>query len=163
MSIVEMNGNVCNELVINTESIEEQFSEDTPDVYKYDPNSTELALDEDLELTAEKQEALEALEGDEAGVAMCRAYYDLNELEGGFCRQTLGFEFAELFEMEPGYQGFMTSATKVSALNDDPIEVSMGFSDSDVTITWGAEVFASGRALAASAVTVAATAIVFEV
>jgi len=53
MSAVEMNGNVCNELVIEQESIEELFGEDAPDVYKYDPNSTELALDEDLELTDE--------------------------------------------------------------------------------------------------------------
>ena len=115
MSAVEMNGNVCNELVIEQESIEELFGEDAPDVYKYDPNSTELALDDDLELEDDIVEAIDELEGDEAGVAMCRANYDLNELEGGFCCQTLAIEYAEFFESDPSYTGFMTSATKVSA------------------------------------------------
>ena len=56
----------------------------------------------------------------------------------------------------------MTTATKTVKKTDDPIVVNLGIEDADATITWGAEVFASGRALAASAVTLAATAMVFD-
>ena len=101
MSIVELNGKVCDTLVLDDESLEEKFMtapDDYPDVWKYDPEGTEIELDEDLELTEEQEEALAELEGDESGVAQCRAYYDLNELEGGFCCQTLGIEMDEFFE-----------------------------------------------------------------
>jgi hypothetical protein len=56
MSIVELNGKVCDTLVIDSESITEKFmteSGDEPDVWKYDPEGTELETDEDLELTEE--------------------------------------------------------------------------------------------------------------
>ena len=159
MSIVELNGKVCDTLVIDSESMTEQFmAEGDQDVWKWDPEATEIALDEDLELEDDIQEAITELEGDAKGVAECRAYYDLNELEGGFCCQTLGLEYTEELEMDPGYMGFMTSATKASNYDADPVAISIGFTDEDITITWGAEVFASGRALAASAVIFATTA-----
>lgn len=158
MSIVELNGKVCDTLVIDSESMTEQFmAEGDQDVWKWDPEATEIALDEDLELEDDIQEAITELEGDAKGVAECRAYYDLNELEGGFCCQTLGLEYTEELEMDPGYMGFMTTATKASGSDGDPavVEIMEGV---EITVTWGAEVFASGRALAASAVIFATTA-----
>lgn len=130
--------------------------DDEPDVWKFDPEATEIELDEDLTLEDDIQEALEELEGDAKGVAECRAYYDLNELEGGFCCQTLGLEYAEEMETDPGYFGMLTTATKASVSNGDPAIVD--FLGMEITVTWGAEVFASGRALAASAVIFATTA-----
>ena len=160
MSIVELNGKVCDTLVIDSESMTEQFmAEGDQDVWKWDPEATEIALDEDLELEADISEAIDELEGDAKGVAECRANYDLNELEGGFCCQTLGLEYnEELGDFDPSYMGFMTSATKASNYDADPVAISLGVADDDITITWGAEVFASGRALAASAVIFATTA-----
>ena len=160
MSIVELNGKVCHTLVIDSESITEQFMtapDDAPDVWKFDPEATEIELDEDLELEDDVAEALAELEGDAKGVADCRAYYDLNELEGGFCCQTLGLEYAEEMDTDPAYFGMLTSATKASVSNGDPavVEIMEGI---EITVTWGAEVFASGRALAASAVIFATTA-----
>ena len=163
MSIVELNGNVCNEIVIDQDSMEELLSaESEPTTYKYDPEGTEIELDDDLELEDDVLAAIDELEGDEKAVATCRAAYDLNELEGGFCCQTVGMEFSEMMDMDPAYSGIMTTATKVVKKDDDPIVVNFGFEGADGTITWGAEAFASGRALAASAVTVAATAMVFD-
>ena len=163
MSIVELNGNLCNEIVIDQDSMDEMFtSESEPATYKYDPEGTEIEVDADLEIEADVQEAIAELEGDESAVAQCRAAYDVNELEGGFCCQSIGLEFSELMDSDPEYMGFMTSATKVVKQAEDPVVVNVGFEGADISVTWGAEVFASGRALAASVVTVAATAMLFD-
>ena len=163
MSIVELNGNVCNEIVIDQDSMEEMFlSDDEPATYKYDPEGTEIEVDADLELEDDVQEAIDALEGDAKAVAKCRATYDVNELSGGFCCQSIGLEYTEVMATDPQYVGKLTSATKVVKGGDDPVVVNVGFEGYDITVTWGAEVFGSGRALAASVVTVAATAMLFD-
>ena len=127
MSIVELNGNVCNEIVIDQDSMEEMFlSDDEPATYKYDPEGTEIEVDADLELEDDVQEAIAELEGDESAVAQCRAAYDVNELEGGFCCQTIGLEYSELMDTDPQYMGFMTSATKVVKQTEDPVVVNLG-------------------------------------
>jgi len=70
MSIVELNGNLCNEIVIDQDSMDEMFtSESEPATYKYDPEGTEIEVDADLEIEADVQEAIAELEGDESAVA----------------------------------------------------------------------------------------------
>ena len=104
MSIVELNGNVCNEIVIDQESMEEVLtSESEPTTYLYDPEGTEFELDDELVMEDDVADAIDALEGDEMAVAMCRANYDLNSFAGGFCCQTLGLEFSELMGSDPAY------------------------------------------------------------
>ena len=91
--------------------------------------------------------------GDAKAVEICRTLYDLNEMSGGFCCQTVGADYGGEVE-ENYYVGFMTTAKEVNLVEE---EVTNDYGD---TVVWGAEVFGASRALAASALTMAATAMV---
>lgn len=84
---------------------------------------------------------------------MCRALYDLNEMEGGFCCGTLALDYGEDSEYGPYYQELMTTATSVTLQDTDPIEVELEYDGEilyTITVDWGAEVFASAKGLATS-------------
>ena len=97
---------------------------------------------------------------DAHAAAMCRALYDVNKMEGGFCCQSLAFKFAEGPDGVYGEQ-FMTTATKTSAL--EPFDFEMEYGDEGpaagttikISLKSGAEVFKSAKGLATSVVTIA--------
>ena len=155
----ELNSNICSTLVVSEESVAEIFEETEDDaVLLIDPDSTAIDYEEDIAADGEEAEALAELEGDEYAVAYCRALYDLNEMEGGFCCQTLAIEYPAEFESAPSYIPIMVEKTGVTAQEEDPIVVDIGV---EVSVTWGAEAFASASGLAASAMTMAASLMVF--
>jgi len=102
-------------------------------------------------------EAAMELEGDERVVALCRGLYDLNEFEGGFCCATLSIDYG-IEGMDVEYSPMLTTATSVKKQNEDPIEVELEYGGETMTLTvdWGAEVFASAKGLATSAMAAAA-------
>ena len=95
MSEVVLNSNICNGVVMDTESVALIFSSGGDDYSLADPEETALDLTADMEdLEDDVVAAIMELEGDEYAVALCRAEYDLNELEGGFCCQGIMTTFA---------------------------------------------------------------------
>jgi len=78
----------------------------------YDPEGTEIDYSKGTdELEDAVVEAAMELEGDERAVAVCRALYDLNEMEGGFCCATLSLEYGDYGTY---YEELMTTATSVT-------------------------------------------------
>ena len=124
-----------------------------------DPKGLVIELDKnEEEFSADVAEKIAELEGHDNGVAFCRALYDLNKIEGGFCCQITGTEF---MDNEVDYRGMLVNSKK-AVLNDiDPIVVDYG-GGMESTITWGAEVFASAKGLAASALTMAAAMVIAQ-
>ena len=111
---------------------------------EYDLSASDL---EDEDVIA----AIDELEGDEYAVAQCRAVYDLNELEGGFCCQALMIDTGDTKMIST----FLSDASGVTAQEGDAIDYE------GMDVTWGAEAFASASSIGASVMTLAATALVF--
>ena len=122
----------------------------------YDPEGTEIDYSKGTdELEDAVVEAAMELEGDERAVAVCRALYDLNEMEGGFCCATLSLEYGDYGTY---YEELMTTATSVTLQDTDPIVIEQEYDGETMTITvdWGAEVFGQAKGLATSAMAAAA-------
>ena len=122
-----------------------------------DPDAT--IIEPTVEWADEDYDAIDAqeLEGEALGVAQCRATYDIEELEDGFCCQSVQMILADR-DITRNYF-YLTSATKTYVQEEGITLLSQ--TDEDMDFTWGAEVFASARAVGASVATMAATAIVF--
>ena len=156
MSIVALNQNICSTLVVNQETLDD-FGGGGEGLM--DPDATIIPYEKDEDDMEEDVLAgIEELEGDPQAVAFCRAIYDLNEIKGGFCCQSLSLDFG--VEGLESYIGFLVDAGSVELVEEDPITVDFG-DGFMVDMSWGAEVFASGKALAASALTMAASLMVF--
>ena len=100
----------------------------TAGTWKYDPSGTRIKTPKGYgELSDAVLEAADALLGDDDSTneahaaAMCRALYDLNKIEGGFCCQSLVYTYPEGPSGEYGEQ-FMTTATKVSDSEPSTLE-----------------------------------------
>ena len=153
--MTELNKYICDGTVITQEAFDKTMDGDES---ANDPKGLEIELDkgEDM-IAADVAEKIAELEGHDKGVAICRALYDLNEMEGGFCCFTTKMEI----DNEAGYGGTMINSKK-AVLNDiDPIVVDFG-EGYEITVTWGAEVFASAKGLAASALTMAAAMVIAQ-
>ena len=154
MSEVVLNSNICKGVVMDDASVEEVISSNGEDFTLADPDETRLEYDlsasdlEDEDVIA----AIDELEGDEYAVAQCRAVYDLNELEGGFCCQALMMTT----DGQSMITTFLSDASGVTLQEGDAIDYE-GMYD----VTWGAEAFASASSIGASVMTLAATALVF--
>ena len=153
--MTQLNKYICDGTVFTQEAFDKTMDGDES---ANDPKGLEIELDkgEDM-IAADVAEKIAELKGHDKGVAFCRALYDLNKMEGGFCCLTLGMEF----DNEADYTGTMFNSKK-AVLNDiDPIVVDFG-EGMELTITWGAEVFASAKGLAASALTMAAAMVIAQ-
>ena len=155
--MTELNKYICAGTVVNQEAFEAAMDGDES---KMDPDALAIEYDKgESDIAADVAEKIAELEGHDYGVALCRALYDLNEMEGGFCCLTTKTEM-DVEGFEPSYNGMLFSSKK-AVLNDvDPIVIDMG--GIDVTLTWGAEVFASAKGLAASALTMAAAMVIAQ-
>ena len=83
--------------------------------------------------------------------AYCRAEYDENELDGGFCCQTIAVELFSGYAMQIS---FLTHAMGTYKKEKEILHEGKN-------VYWGAEYFSSASGLAASAITMAAAAIAF--
>ena len=155
--MTELNKYICAGTVVNQEAFEAAMDGDES---KMDPDALAIEYDKgESDIAADVAEKIAELEGHDYGVALCRALYDLNEMEGGFCCQSTKVE-VDMEGAEPSYNGMLFNSKK-AVLNDvDPIVIDMG--GIDVTLTWGAEVFASAKGLAASALTMAAAMVIAQ-
>ena len=153
--MTQLNKYICKGTVFTQESFEKMMAGDDSAV---DPKGLVIELDKnEEEFSADVAEKIAELEGHDNGVAFCRALYDLNKIEGGFCCQIIGSEFNN----EANYRGGLINSKK-AVLNDiDPIVIDYG-AGMVLTVTWGAEVFASAKGLAASALTMAAAMVIAQ-
>jgi len=111
------------------------------------------------DLSQEKWDELQELKGEEGGIATCRALYDLNEDTGGFCCQTFGLQSVEK-NLDIYYADMTYDTYTQEQLPKESHTVVLTDGDS-YEVYWGAETFKSARAIAASAITMAACAIVY--
>ena len=153
------NSNQCEGVVISTASMDDFWGTNPAVAYLtypiMDPEATKVVTEKGLlDITDEdKLSAIMTEVGDARAVEICRTLYDLNEMSGGFCCQTIGAEYGGEVE-DNFYWGIMTTAQKVNLVEEEVID---SYGD---TVVWGAEVFGASRALAGSALTMAATAMV---
>ena len=154
--MTQLNKYICKGTVVTQETYEKILEGDYSATY---PEGVAIVLDKYAdEFSADVAEKIAELEGHDNGVAFCRALYDLNKIEGGFCCHITGTEF---MENEVDYRGTLVNSKK-AVLNDiDPIVIDYG-GGMESTITWGAEVFASAKGLAASALTMAAAMVIAQ-
>ena len=95
-----MNNKVCSGIVVDKETMFEVYKGTSSENFKFDPEGTMIkpAKRED-DIADAVMEAAETLrEGTDTtndlhSIAMCRALYDLNKMEGGFCCQSLLQEY----------------------------------------------------------------------
>ena len=153
----KFNGYICSDIVVDTASMEEFWTASQPsgDYWLYDPGNWWIPFDQDLD--EEGEAAIAELEaGDVQGVAHCRALYDLNNISGGFCCQTLGLEMT----------GISLQFQEAEMINDWSTyaqggEVTFEYYGEEATVYWGAEYFGSADGMTASIIAMTATVMAF--
>ena len=93
----------------------------------------------------------DGLEGMEYAVAYCRALYDLNEVEGGFCCQAI--------HLAAAIEGNGPFFLLVESDKTETIDTEITIMDGEVS--WSAEVFGSAATVGASFMALATSAIMF--
>ena len=152
MSGVELNGKQCVGLEITTENYAKASEDglsaiDTGGVTLSEKNDDWLTIGGEDEVW----EADDTLENQDIANEQCRREYDLNSFEEGFCCQAMVFDYEGF-----GPTALFTDATKTQ---NGAAEIIVDLGE-DVPVLIGAEVFASAKAMGASLLTIATSALV---